>query len=264
MKVERDKSIIMFNTQGTPMKIIETIDITFVLIEFLDQFRYQVKTRYDNFRKGTVMNPYDRTISKIGYIGIGKYNGNVRTTEFRKKINNCWADMIRRCYSEKDRSIHATYQNCYVSDNWHNFQNFAEWYEENFYQVGTERMHIDKDILYKNNNFYSPDTCIIVPQRINMMFITRTRLVDSDLPQGIYRVAKGCYSSMYNAKSLGIYDSLAEVLNIYNQAKYKALCKVAEEYKEKIPTKLYDALYNWIPDGVNNIKVKKVTDNKIA
>lgn len=264
MIIERDTKMIVFNTQGTPMKIINTIDKDFIMVEFLDQFHYQLKTRYQNFVRGTVMNPYDRTICGVGYIGVGKYKGDVRTTDFRKKMNNCWADMIRRCYSEKDRSLHNAYKDCYVADVWHNFQNFAEWYEENFYQVDTERMHLDKDILYKNNSFYSPETCVIVPQRINMMFMSKSRTIDQDLPQGINRTTNNCYSAMYNTKSLGVYDSLEKAIDVYNKEKYKAICKVAEEYKGKIPTKLYEALYNWIPDGISNIKVSNVKKNNIA
>ena len=38
-----------------------------------------------------------------------------------------------------------------ICDNWQCYQAFRKWYDDNFYNVGTERMHIDKDILYKNN-----------------------------------------------------------------------------------------------------------------
>jgi hypothetical protein len=258
-KIERDKSQIVYNTQGTPMRIVETIDVDYVMVEFLDPFHYKTPVRYFNFLKGTVMNPYDRTICGIGYIGDGKYKGDVRTTPFHKKMNNSWSDMIRRCYYEKDRQLHPTYQNCYVADIWHNFQNYAEWYKENYYEIKNERMHIDKDILYRNNNFYSPETCLIVPQRINMMFMTKSRVTDNDLPQGIHRIANNRFSAGYNTKSLGTYDTVSDAVCAYNKAKYQALCLVADEYKNKIPPKLYEALYNWIPDGANNLKVKEVS-----
>lgn len=256
--IERDKREIVYNTQGTPMKIVNTIDNQYVTVEFIDQFHYQTPTAYSNFKKGTVLNPYDRTICGVGYIGDGKYKGDVRTTPFNKKMNNAWSDMIRRCYLEKDRHLHPTYQKCYVADIWHNFHSFAEWYEENYYQVGTERMHIDKDILYRNNNFYAPEVCLIVPQRINMMFMTKSRTTDTDLPQGIHRIANNRFNAAYNGKSVGNYDTLEEAVNAYNKSKYEALCNVAEEYKKDIPKKLYDALYNWIPDGQNNLKIKDI------
>lgn len=247
------------------MRIVETIDKDFIIVEFMDKFHHQMKTRYQNFMKGTVMNPYDRTISGVGYIGIGKYNGNVRTTDFMKKTNNSWADMIRRCYYEKDRLIHTAYKDCYVADTWHNYQNFAEWYENNYYQIEGERMHLDKDILYKNNSFYSPETCLIVPQRINMMFMTKSRTVDSDLPQGITRCLTGNgFQASYNNKYLGVHDLLEDAINIYNKTKYQAVCNVANEYKSKIPDKLYSALLNWIPDGMSHVKISGLNQNKIA
>lgn len=258
-KVERDKSIIIFNTQGTPMRVVETIDANFVLVEFIDQFHHTTIARYQNFRRGIVLNPYDRTICGVGYIGEGKYKGDVRTTPFHKKMNNSWADMLRRCYYEKDRELHPAYQDCYVADIWHCFQNFAEWYEDNYYEVDNERMHIDKDILYRNNRFYSPETCLIVPQRINMMFMNKTRNTNIDLPQGISRLTGSSkFSATYNGVYQGAFNTIEEALNVYNEAKYTAICNVADEYKNKIPKKLYDALYNWIPNGYNNLKIKDI------
>ena len=71
--------------------------------------------------------------------------------------------ILERGYSKLWKEKHPTYENVYVCEEWHNFQNFAKWYYNNYYSINEERMEIDKDILYKNNKVYSPDTCIIVP-----------------------------------------------------------------------------------------------------
>ena len=249
---------IKYNTQGTPMKIISFINTASIEVEFIDNHKYKTMTTYNNFQRGVVMNPYDRTICGIGYIGDGKYRHNVKTTPFRKTMHNCWDDMIRRCYDENKRHVHPAYQNCYVSDIWHNYQDFALWYEQNYYKVGVERMHLDKDILYKNNKFYSPETCLIVPQRINMLFVRQNRQTDKDLPTGISRSGLNKYLSSYNGNSLGTYKTIEEALKYYNIAKHKHIVKVADEYKDKIPQKLYDALNNWIPDGISGSKIKMI------
>lgn len=263
-KIERDKSQIIYNTYGTPMKIVETIDVNFVLVEFLDQFHYQMPARYFNFTRGTVLNPYDRTICGVGYIGDGKYKGNVKNTPYQRNRYNTWVDMIRRCYDETIRYKNLAYQDCFVADIWHCYNNFAEWYDENYYDLGNERMHIDKDILFKNNRFYNPETCIIVPQRINMMFMTKARTKDLDLPQGIHRTDTNKFMAMYASNSIGTYESLEDAIKSYNKAKYKAICKVAEEYKNKIPPRLYDALINWIPDGISRDKMKLICEQRTA
>ena len=61
-------------------------------------------------------------------------------------------------------------------------QIFSDWSDENKYKCG-ERLHIYKDILYPGNKIYSPDTCILVPQRINLLFMNKPN--KRGLPNGI-------------------------------------------------------------------------------
>ena len=44
-----------------------------------------------------------------------------------------------------------TYIGCTVCEEWHNYQNFAQWHEEHYYEVPNEIMCLDKDILIKGN-----------------------------------------------------------------------------------------------------------------
>jgi len=62
------------NNRGTPMKIIKYRSSSDIDVMFLDEFNY-VKTHvtYNNFVKGSIMNPYDKTVYDIGYIGIGTH-----------------------------------------------------------------------------------------------------------------------------------------------------------------------------------------------
>ena len=150
------------------MKIIRYGACDDIDVQFLDEHGYiYYHNVYTNFKKGQIKNPYDRNIFGVGYIGDGKYGTGDAVK--RTKEEYVWRGMLERCYGDKYKDVHsAYYDKCIVCEEWHNFQNFAEWYTQNFYQVGTERMHLDKDILVKGNKFYSPDTCLIVPQRINM------------------------------------------------------------------------------------------------
>lgn len=67
-------------------------------------------------------------------------------------------------------------------------------------------------------------------------------------PNGIKKLGSKRFCAMYNTKGLGTFDTIQEAMNAYNNEKSKALKQVADEYKTQIPQKLYDALYNWIPD----------------
>ena len=190
---------IRYNTFGTPMKIIEYRNHGDITVEFLDQYRIQKNPTYSNFKIGQVRNPYDRNVKNVGYMGEGKYTSD--GSQYIRRVFGVWVGMLERCYSEDMRHKYPAYEHCIVCDEWHNYQNFREWYDSNFYQVGTERMHIDKDILYKNNKYYSPKTCLIVPQRINMLFMKKPNKYG--LPNGLQPMANGRYSARYNGKHMG-------------------------------------------------------------
>ena len=82
----------------------------------------------------------------------------------------------------------------------------------------------------------------------------------SNLPCGIRKTNTGRYSAMYNTKSLGVYNSIEEAMSLYNAEKQIHIRNVADEYRSKIPPKLYDALYNWIPDDI--IRHKNITEDE--
>lgn len=230
------------NNRGTSMKIIEYTNTSNLVIEFQDKHKHRVKSYYQNFKSGNVCNPYDKTICGVGYIGVGRHK--TGTSKKKNKSYAVWEDMLYRCYNERLREAHLAYADCTVCEDWHNYQVFADWYEENFYTINNGRMHLDKDILVKDNRIYSPKTCMFVPQRINMIFMKKNRKVDSDLQNGIRRCIGG-FRSEYNTKYLGTYKTLEEAMYYYNIEKQIHINEVAEEYRDVIPQKLYNALINW-------------------
>jgi hypothetical protein len=134
--------------------IIEYVSCDNIKISINDN--YIVNTTYQNFKKGNIKYPYDKSVYGIGYLGEGNYN----RTKY-ELFYNYWHDMLKRCYDAKIKLKEPTYNNCIVCDEWLNFQNFAEWCDKNLYIVDDERMELDKDILVKGNKIYSPKTCIL-------------------------------------------------------------------------------------------------------
>ena len=154
------------------MKIIAYRSNMDIDIEFLDRFHYiKQHQTYSNFKTGGVKNPYDVTVNGIGYIGVGKYkttrddNPKRHTDEY-----NTWVTMLYRCYCDEDT---VYFKESSVCKEWLCYQNFAEWYSQNKYEVKV-RLHLDKDILFPGNKIYAPDKCILIPQRINMLFMNKT------------------------------------------------------------------------------------------
>ena len=115
-------------------------------------------------------------------------------------------------------------------------------------------MCLDKDILVKGNKVYSPETCIFVPKTINSLFTKRQNdrgesVIGTSLTQnGKYRA----YCSLINPKTgkskyehLGCYETQEKAFEVYKYYKERNIKEVADYYKDKIPQKLYDALYNY-------------------
>ena len=86
-----------------------------------------------------------KLIFSVGYNTKETY----KSTENGKKTKcyQTWQNMLMRCYDEKFHARKPAYIGCKVCEEWHNFQNFAKWYEENYYEIEGERMYLDKDIL---------------------------------------------------------------------------------------------------------------------
>ncbi len=240
---------IRYNHFGTPMKIIAARKKSDIDVQFLDPYGYiKEHSTYNSFKKGEIRNPYDRTANGIGYNGVGKYK--TGGSAYDTKVFAIWYAILGRCYNEQRRDKSPSYEKCFICDEWMDYQKFRAWYDDNFYQVGTERMHIDKDILYKNNKIYSPKTCIIVPQRINMLFLGK--LKDNGMPLGVHKDSSGrdAYFASYNGKHLGTFSTPEEAGIAHDKEKKKVIIDVANEYKDVIPEKVYNALLNWIPDCI--------------
>ena len=219
------------------MKIIRYGSYEDIDVEFLDEFHYIKRNQaYTNFRTGSVKNPYDKSLFGIGCLGDGEYVS--RKNDKLEDAYEMWSGIMARCYCYPDR-YSAYFGKYIVCDEWHNYQNFAKWFEENRYEVN-ERLHIDKDILFPRTNIYSPETCLLVPQTINMMFMNKPN--KRGLPNGIVQYKSG-YLAKYNHQQLGIYPTVELAYEAYSNEKEKAIKELAETYKNIIPKRVYDALY---------------------
>ena len=114
-------------------------------------------------------------------------------------------------------------------------------------------MCLDKDILCKGNKIYSRDTCIFVPQRINLLFTKRDNsrgdnpIGVSDLPSGNYQVK--CNNGYGKSVYLGSYLTKEESFKVYKQYKEKIIKEVIDSYEGRIPEPFYSrlkkAMYNY-------------------
>ena len=223
---------------------------TDIEVIFNDEQNTKIKTRYEQFQKQNICNPNHRSVYGVGYMGVGKY-GSTNLDGKKTKRYETWCNMMKRCYSERYQQKRPTYVGCTVCEEWHNFQNFAKWYEENYYEVDGEQMHLDKDILVKGNKVYSPESCVFVPKIINSLFTKRQR-GRGELPIGI-TLGKGankyiayCNNSVLKKQvKLGRFPHIEEAFLRYKTYKENHIKEVANRYINKIPNNLYDAMMNY-------------------
>lgn len=234
---------INYNNKGERIVIVKYENCNNITVKFDDG--YITKVSYSSIKRGTIKNPYTPVIANVGYFGEGIY----KSTKNKKHTlyYNVWKEMIRRCYDTTKQKITPTYKDCTVCKEWHNFQNFAEWYNKNFYQIENEVMCLDKDILHKGNKIYSPDTCVFVPMSINSLFTKRQNNRGS-CPIGVYfdkSKSDNIYKVVSNDVYLGYCQTIEQAFEKYKNHKEKRIKEVAEQYKDKIPKKLYNAMMKY-------------------
>lgn len=159
-----------------------------------------------------------------------------------------WLNMLHRCYSESVQKNNPTYIGCTVSDEFKNFQFFAEWVNS---QPRTEGInyHLDKDILVKGNKEYSPTNCRLVPMRINQVF-TKANSIRGEYPVGVWLdKRRGTFQCNFyvdgKKRSMPSSRTPEEAFYKYKKVKENEIKRLADLYKNDILPEVYQALYNY-------------------
>lgn len=165
--------------------------------------------------------------------------------------------MLERCYSERCKNDQPAYRDVTCCEEWLYYPDFYEWLhsQENFEKwYNGSRWCLDKDILVKGNKIYSPDTCCLVPNNANVLFI-KSNALRGDLPIGVSRhpTHKDKYyvqfsTSKHNKRRnvfIGLYKDVNEAFIAYKTAKEEYIKQVADEEYElgNITQKCKDAMY---------------------
>lgn len=238
-----------FNNFGSKIEITDCRKYSDIDVYFEDYNWTYYNTNYNSFKNGELKCPYEKRVFNKGYLGEGNFK--VKEDNIITKEYNHWHEMIKRCYSDNFHIKNPTYIDCETIEEWHNFQNFGKWMDNNYYEIDGELMCLDKDILHKGNKIYSPENCIFVPKRINNLFIK------SDKARGNYPI--GCTYHKRDNKIdvwcntiekriyLGRFNpnQIEEAFQTYKEFKERYIKEVADEYRHYIPNKLYEALYDY-------------------
>lgn len=234
----------LLNNQGLEMTIKVYNSYTNIEIAFNDGTILK-NVFYQQFKSKKVKNPNHPSVYGVGYMGQGEYVA--WGGENVVKSYQMWIGMLQRCYDEKTQEKRPTYMGCTVSEEWHNYQNFAKWYEENYKLEYMQGWHLDKDIICPECRQYSPTTCAFVPMEVNSMFVNRKKL-RGGLPIGVFRFKsryKGGISRGCKSYGLGTFTTPEEAFQAYKMAKEKYIKEIAEKWKTLIDPRVYQAMMNY-------------------
>lgn len=231
--------------EGCTFKVVEYHNNKKIEIEFLDGFEHSMFVQSCQILSGGIKNPYHPTICGVGYVGVGDNITNIggRGTS----VYRVWTGMIRRCYDERHLITHPTYRGCTVDVKWHNFQNFAEWYNKNTSEF--KGLQLDKDLIVRGNKVYSEDLCCLLPPEINMVLSDSKRGRDKSMPVGVSINKKGKYTSSISIDSkntwIGTFETVQDAVDAYSKARKTYLLGKAEKWKGIICSKSYECLINY-------------------
>lgn len=187
--------------------------------------------------------------------GIG-FNGRKYPTYINDTIveeYEAWRGMLRRCAKEYWVKF-PTYTGTTCSENFKSYSFFYEWCQE---QVGFGNKdeggrcwQLDKDLLINMNKLYSEDTCVFVPQRINLLLIKR-KASRGEWSVGVNwnkrdkKFQSSCSTGHSKKKNLGSFNTPEEAFQAYKVYKEQVIKQVANEYKEQLDQRVYNALMNY-------------------
>lgn len=222
------------NNDGESLHIIKYNGVNNCTIEFEDGTIVK-NIQYHNIVSGGVKNNNRKSVFSIGYIGYGKYKASIKSKH--TKCYSIWRGMLQRCYYEY-KGFNSSYEDTEVCNYWHNFQNFAKWFEENY----VEDWELDKDLLNPDKKIYSPSSCCFIPKEINCLLKEQKETTGTLKVGNRYKSQIGM-DKIHN--HIGTFNSIEEANNAYKKEKKKHLTNIIQKYKEKLNIEIYNKLLNY-------------------
>ena len=244
LKVAKDKyeGSTFVNRSGDTCVVEKYVNAREVYVTF-DGKPYTKPLRVGNLVRGEFENLYSPRVRGVGYLGIGEFSAKDRL-EYQT-----WNNMLKRAYDHKTKENQPSYKESSVCEEWHNFQNFAEWCND---QVGFRTTdnngkcyQLDKDLIVLGSKIYSPETCCFIPQCLNL--VVSKRVSNRKYPTGV------CFDTKTNKfiasltkfgkyKFLGYFDNSEEAFQTFKVNKESYVAELAEKWKGVISDRVYKAL----------------------
>ena len=156
------------------------------------------------------------------------------------KSYNTWISILQRCcdpkYQEKTNCIGWT-----VADEWLNYQVFAKWFEDNYYEIEGEKVVLDKDLFGSSSKVLSADSCCFLPNTIDKALRNGKGYYFNKLANKFQAYIKFKGKTIH----LGYFETEEEAKYTYKLNKQLTVYLLAEEYRNVLPFRVYKALMDY-------------------
>lgn len=219
--------------------VVDYINHKNLMVKFEDGNIFPVRT--GDIKNGEVKNPLQPSYCGVGFMGVGKHS-------LKSLAGTKWMSMMKRCYDPKYLARKPTYIGCSVESSWHNFQNFAQWFESLDYNA--DDWELDKDLLIRGNKVYSESSCVMLPRHINCAINIYKSDKNSELPAGVTTTNSiGKFRAQCQVGDGQEYSSVSTSVDYcfqwYKEKKMEQLRGLAEYWKEYLDPRAYCALVNF-------------------
>lgn len=234
--------------QGCELEVVKYDYYNKITVKFNDFAGHEKVVAAKELLKGSIKNPFHPDVRGVGFFGVGPYKSKV-VGDSKKSTSEYvhWSSMLTRSYYEGYHERFPTYIGCSVDEQWHNFQEFAEWCQ---WQPGHNMGYVlDKDVLIQGNKIYSPETCVFVPPELNSIIVTQVK-PGKGTPAGI-SFQNGCGKYIVSCaiegknKNLGRYKCATEAFGVYKKFKENLVKERVEKYKDVLDERAYQAFMNY-------------------
>lgn len=232
--------------EGCRLVVIEYRSFKEIRVRFDDEYGHEFVSQGGNLERGTLKNPYHKSVVGIGFVGVGRFKPSVNnkmTEEYDR-----WGSMLKRCYCPINLRRYPSYAGCTVDPRWHNFQAFSEWLtsQPNWQMDGYE---LDKDALIQGNKIYGPDYCALVPKKINIALKRSPNKYG--MPQGVSkRDSDKTYLARWSGEDgksfrIGRYETPELAFLAVKEVAESKVRSMADSMRDELDPRVYESLMRY-------------------